>query len=229
MSRLKAAWSDPHVSPQESQMRATHGGPDSCPVSPGVALVAYVRHGITKMNTNLGFSLHIPGMGRQPVAIAEQERHALLLGDALVAAIARDFAPGHRNVAVSAPPIRLVSPSLAIPCRATEVCTPRCTAEPGRRLPSAHLPSRMYLISAVSSRPACLAMSHNGRRPTSPNSPPLSQKLAITPKLVSELAQTHLRACIYYQNELGNALARANVEGEEARRQERLRIWGFAS
>jgi hypothetical protein len=46
---------------------------------------------------------------------------------------------------------------------------------------------------------------------------------------VTELAQAHLRACIYYQNELGNALARANVDGEEARRQERLRIWGFAS
>mgnify|MGYP003684652115 CR=1 FL=1 len=46
---------------------------------------------------------------------------------------------------------------------------------------------------------------------------------------MTELGQMHLRACILYQNELGNALARANVEGEEARRQERLRIWGFAS
>ena len=31
-----------------------------------------------------------------------------------------------------------------------------------------------------------------------------------------------------YQTELGNALAQANREGEEARREERLRIWGYA-
>lgn len=34
-------------------------------------------------------------------------------------------------------------------------------------------------------------------------------------------------ACIMYQNELGNALANANRDGEEARKQERLRIWGY--
>lgn len=116
MSRLKAAWTDPHVSPQESQMRAAHGGPETCPVTPSVALAAYVRHCITKMNTNLGFSLHIPGMGRQPVPVAEQERHALLLGNALVAAIARDFAAGHRTIAVSAAPVGPVLPLQAILC-----------------------------------------------------------------------------------------------------------------
>ena len=38
----------------------------------------------------------------------------------------------------------------------------------------------------------------------------------------------HLRAVTLYQHELGNALAVANREGEDARREERLRIWGYA-
>lgn len=103
MARLAVAWSDAHVSPQESQMRAAHGSPTSCPVPASVALVAYVRHCITKMNTNLGFSIHIPGMGRQPVPLAEQDKHAKLLGDAVVAAIERNFAPADRKIAVRSP------------------------------------------------------------------------------------------------------------------------------
>jgi len=98
LARLKAAWSDARVSPQEAAMRAAHGGPGDMPVPPAVALVAYVRHCIVKMNTNLGFSQHIPGMGRQPVSFVEQERHAKQLGAAVVAAIARDFEPKHRTV-----------------------------------------------------------------------------------------------------------------------------------
>ena len=110
-------------------------------------------HCITKMNTCMGFSAHIPGMGRQPLGAGEQERHVKQLGAALVAAIGRDFAAPHRSIA----------------------------------------------------------------------------SLPITANLVTELAQAHLRACVLYQNELSNALARANMEGEEARRQERMRIWGYSS
>mmetsp|Transcript_39941 Transcript_39941/g.98886 ORF Transcript_39941/g.98886 Transcript_39941/m.98886 type:complete len:650 (-) Transcript_39941:374-2323(-) len=42
------------------------------------------------------------------------------------------------------------------------------------------------------------------------------------------MARDHLTALFLYHNELGDALATANREGEEARRQERLRIWGYA-
>ena len=134
-------------------MRAKCGASNKLPVSPAVALTAYVRHCITKVNTCMGFSAHIPGMGRQPLGAGEQERHVKQLGAALVAAIGRDFAAPHRSIA----------------------------------------------------------------------------SLPITANLVTELAQAHLRACVLYQNELSNALARANMEGEEARRQERMRIWGYSS
>ena len=50
--------------------------------------------------------------------------------------------------------------------------------------------------------------------------------LPITANLVTELAQAHLRACVLYQNELSNSLRKQ--EGEEARRQERMRIWGYS-
>jgi len=153
MTRLERAWKDPAVSTQELEMRAKCGASNKLPVSPAVALTAYVRHCITKMNTCMGFSAHIPGMGRQPLGAGEQERHVKQLGAALVAAIGRDFAAPHRSIA----------------------------------------------------------------------------SLPITANLVTELAQAHLRACVLYQNELSNALARANMEGEEARRQERMRIWGYSS
>ena len=42
------------------------------------------------------------------------------------------------------------------------------------------------------------------------------------------VGRVHLSGLVLYQNELGNALANANREGEEARREERLRIWGYA-
>lgn len=51
--------------------------------------------------------------------------------------------------------------------------------------------------------------------------------VTVTPNLVAELSTAHLGACIAYEQELGNALAVANREGEEARRFERLRIWGY--
>ena len=150
MTRLERAWTDPAVSTQELEMRAKCGASNKLPVSPAVALTAYVRHCITKMNTCMGFSAHIPGMGRQPLGAGEQERHVKQLGAALVAAIGRDFAAPDRSIA----------------------------------------------------------------------------SLPITANVVKELAQAHLRACVLYQNELSNALARTNVEGEEARRKERMLIWG---
>ena len=54
-----------------------------------------------------------------------------------------------------------------------------------------------------------------------------AQSLSVTPTLVMELSRAHMDACIMYQNELGNALANANRDGEEARKQERMRIWGY--
>ena len=132
-------------------MRAKCGASNNkLPISPAVALTAYVSHCITKMNMCMGFSRQIPGMDRQPLGAGLQERHVKQLGAALVAAIARDFAAPHRSIA----------------------------------------------------------------------------SLPITANVVKELAQAHLRACVLYQNELSNALARTNVEGEEARRKERMLIWG---
>ena len=37
-----------------------------------------------------------------------------------------------------------------------------------------------------------------------------------------------MKGSYMYANELANALAAANRDGEEARREERLRIWGYA-
>lgn len=51
---------------------------------------------------------------------------------------------------------------------------------------------------------------------------------SLQPSLIIELAQTHLHGMYLYQAELGNALQGANRDGEEARRRERLRIWGYA-
>jgi hypothetical protein len=172
MSRLKAAWNDPHVSPQESQMRAAHGGPESCPVTAGVALVAYVRHCITKMNTNLGFSLHIPGMGRQPVPMAEQEKHALLLGNALVEAIARDFAPDQRTVAVSAAPIALCCLCRRLPAQPPESANPLDSTIAQKALLSPLQRPHAMSPQPCTSRPSCLAMSHKSRPPTSLASSP---------------------------------------------------------
>ena len=55
-------------------------------------------------------------------------------------------------------------------------------------------------------------------------SPALPQ---LTPQVLQEVAKEHLRSIFLHQNELGQALAIANRDGEEARRQERLRIWGY--
>jgi len=45
---------------------------------------------------------------------------------------------------------------------------------------------------------------------------------------IIHVGKIHLNGLVMYQNELANALANANRDGEEARREERLRIWGYA-
>jgi hypothetical protein len=51
---------------------------------------------------------------------------------------------------------------------------------------------------------------------------------SITVDELVEIAKHHLDAMYKYQTELGNALAAANRQGEENRRQERQRIWGYS-
>ena len=51
---------------------------------------------------------------------------------------------------------------------------------------------------------------------------------AIPANALSEISSTHMKGSYMYANELANALAGANRDGEEARREERLRIWGYA-
>ena len=119
-----------------------------------IILAQYARHAITKMNTNLGFSQHTPGLGRQPVSDREMEAHLEKLGKALVAAIERDFGPDERAIG-----------SLADGIEARHVVS---------------------------------------------------------------LGRVHWNGLVLYQAELGNSLAAANREGEENRREERMRIWGYA-
>ena len=45
-------------------------------VPPDYILAEYVRHAITKMNTNLGFDVHQPGIGRQPLSDPALDQHA---------------------------------------------------------------------------------------------------------------------------------------------------------
>ena len=57
----------------------------------------------------------------------------------------------------------------------------------------------------------------------------LSQSLScLEVDQLAHVARVHLNGLVMYQTELGNALTVANREGEEARREERLRIWGYA-
>lgn len=51
---------------------------------------------------------------------------------------------------------------------------------------------------------------------------------SLTAAQLLPIAREHLTGLFLYHNELGDALAIANREGEEARRQERMRIWGYA-
>ena len=144
--RLRKSWEARQAVFAKAERRAW-------PYAPEVVLAQYVRHCITKMNANLGWGVHIPGMGRQPVSPLEQERHFKLLGLRLVEAIERDFTPAQRRV---------------------------------------------------------------------------GELTAIPANALSEISSTHMKGSYMYANELANALAGANRDGEEARREERLRIWGYA-
>ena len=67
MQRLKAAWAKHRklCCLDEADM----------PISPLCALAQYVVHCIAKMNANLGFGLHVPGVGRSPTSQRETEKH----------------------------------------------------------------------------------------------------------------------------------------------------------
>ena len=123
------------------------------PAPAEVALAQYCTHIICKMNANLGFGTHTPGLGRQPVSEGEASRYFDLLGKHLLKAVERDFDEADRKF---------------------------------------------------------------GSLP------------ALTPGHITHVGRVHLNGLITYQTELGNALAQANREGEEARREERMRIWGYA-
>ena len=142
MARLATAWKLRH---------ADESLPGS--ISPELALTQYTRHLMCKCNMQLGFGLHFPGLGRQPISPKDQEVHAGKLSAAVIDAVRRDFAPDQRRL----------SPELA----------------------------------------------------------------ELTPQLLQDVAREHLRCLFLHQSELGSALAIANRDGEEARRQERLRIWGY--
>jgi hypothetical protein len=122
------------------------------PVSARHALAAYAAHTICKLNAQLGFGSHTPGLGRQPVSDTQAAQLHQRLGVALVEAIARDFDEADRGFG---------------------------SLEGGLR-----------------------------------------------PENIVHVARIHLNGLIAYQNELGGALALANRGGEEARREERMKIWG---
>ena len=142
MTRLKARW-----------VALNGEGAPPLPVSPFCALAAYVSHCICKMNTQLGFGPHTPGLGRQPSSEMEAARLHAQLGQAVVDAIQRDF----------------------------------------------DVPDRAF-----------------GSLP------------ALRSENIVHVARIHLNGLVAYQNELGAALTVANRDGEEARREERMRIWGYA-
>ena len=80
----------------------------------------------------------------------------------------------------------------------------------------------VLLLSLCVSQPCPSAFSPVGHRMhRSQGAPPL------TASQIIHIAQLHLKGVVLYQQELGNALAVANREGEDARREERMRIWGY--
>jgi hypothetical protein len=50
----------------------------------------------------------------------------------------------------------------------------------------------------------------------------------LTSAQIAAIARKHWNGLVTHQTELGNALGTANRDGEEARREERIRIWGYA-
>lgn len=130
-----------------------HGVDSELPVPAPCALVAYAAHAIVKMNSQLGFGRHTPGLGRQPASDHEATRLHAKAGSTIVAAVYRDFEPADRA---------------------------------------------------------------------------FGGLVRLTPGSIERISRIHLKGLIGYQSEIGNALAVANRDGEETRREERMRIWGYA-
>lgn len=143
MQRLRSRW-------------ASRPNADSTPfpVPPQFVLAQYVSHCICKMNTQLGFGQHTPGLGRQPASDHEAARLHDQVGRAIVEAVQRDFEEADRAFG--------------------------------------------------------------------------SLKGGLRAENIVHVSRIHLNGLIAYQNELGTALAIANRDGEEARREERMKIWGYA-
>ena len=165
---------------------ASGAGDGVMDISADLVLACYVRHAVTKMNMNMGFDVHQPGVGRQPLPPSQLDEH-------------------YTVPLPSAPP----------PFRPPRRAAPRRAAPRHSRAASAAQLLGIKLAEAIS-------------RDFAPDHRRISS-LEITPSLITEMGRAHMTACMWYQNELTNALACANRDGEEARKRERMRIWGYYS
>ena len=128
------------------------------------------------------------------------------LGQALVAAVERDFEEPDRQFGVRYIPQQPVLARHA----GSPLLAPPLFSRPSR-LPHLNLAPADALSRRVCVRRAC------------------AQTLTcLTAGQLIHVGRVHLNGLSLYQIELANALADANREGEEARREERLRIWGYA-
>ena len=94
MQRLRDRWAE-----RPSYVCAEDG--DELPVPVECALAQYASHAVCKMNAQLGFGPHTPGLGRQPCTEMETQRYLNQLGKAIVEAIDRDFEEEQRAFGVS--------------------------------------------------------------------------------------------------------------------------------
>ena len=178
MVRLREAWE------QRRALDPSGSVPEEQPVSAACALAQYCSHVITKMNANLGFGPHMPGMGRQQVTPHESNIHFKRLADALLQAIQRDFDKADQGFGGVRHPRH-------------PAAQPRVRGPP---LTSASIAQRRWPRAA----------------PQGPT--------PLTASQIIHISQLHLKGVVLYQQELGNALAVANREGEDARREERMQI-----
>jgi len=90
------------------------------------------------------------------------------------------------------------------------------------RTPIGQLEQEAYM------KQGALAILKATERDFSPEQRVLGSYASVTDEDLLPIMRDHLTSLFLYHNELGDALANANREGEEQRRQERLRIWGYA-
>ena len=181
MPRLRAAWAEHH------RVRALET-PDF-PVAPVHALAQYIVHCIGKMNLNLGFGAHMPGVGRNPISMRED----------------RAPDPNRTASALARPPVLLSSPLSPNSPKGSCVRPPPSQSE-------VHFKKLgEKLIEAV-------------QRDFPAGERAFGSLPALTAAQIQHVGQIHLKSVALYQQEFGNALAVANLEGEEARREERMRI-----